>query len=319
MLASKNILVVPSQDPTIRAKLRRRRGGAGFALEAFEGLAVAGHFIGKKLESNAAAKAGVLCPVNHSHTATAEFFQDAIVRDCLANHEMRSPSVGSAMLRQQTGQVKRGRGEETELIPVPEAVEAAAELAIGERLGVVHAVLDRLERAEIGEDGFEVGVRHVAKMLPGHDVIERADATDLASADGLKKHFFVVMNDAGRIGREIGAGHLAPGAVKHQAAGKVETGEGLEEFISGRVTAAAIGEGVDEVVAALTDCLGLGGSLVDARVGLVEAQPGDGLTPHGGKHGASAKRSRSSLLSVSVGSIIMAPLTMVGKYIVGGW
>jgi hypothetical protein len=41
---------------------------------------------GKKLQSDGAVEIGVLGPVNHTHAARAEFLEDAVVRDGLADH-----------------------------------------------------------------------------------------------------------------------------------------------------------------------------------------------------------------------------------------
>ena len=63
----------------------QRGGGARFAAEAFERLRVFGQFIGEEFQRDEAAEVGVLSLVNHAHAATAEFFDDAVVRDGLAN------------------------------------------------------------------------------------------------------------------------------------------------------------------------------------------------------------------------------------------
>jgi len=63
--------------------------GAGFAAEAFEGLRVAGEFFGKKFEGDEAAEFRVFGFVDDSHAAAAEFFEDAVVRDSLADHWSR--------------------------------------------------------------------------------------------------------------------------------------------------------------------------------------------------------------------------------------
>src|SRR5260370_39587426 len=41
------------------------------------------------------------------------------------------------------------------------AVLLAAEFAVGGRLRIVNAMLDGLERAQVGEDGFEIVIAHV--------------------------------------------------------------------------------------------------------------------------------------------------------------
>ena len=67
----------------------QRGGGAGFALEAFEGWRIGGHAFGQKFESYAAAEIGVFGFVDHAHAATAKFFLDAIVGNSLSVHRVR--------------------------------------------------------------------------------------------------------------------------------------------------------------------------------------------------------------------------------------
>ena len=64
----------------------QRGSRARFAAEAFERLRILGHFIGQKLQSDETAQPGVFGLVNYAHAAAAEFFNDAIVRDVLADH-----------------------------------------------------------------------------------------------------------------------------------------------------------------------------------------------------------------------------------------
>ena len=64
----------------------QRRCGPGFALEARQRLRVPGHFIGQKLEGDEALEAAVFRLVDHAHAASANFFDDAVVRDGLADH-----------------------------------------------------------------------------------------------------------------------------------------------------------------------------------------------------------------------------------------
>ncbi len=54
-------------------------GGAGFAQEAFERLAVAGELFGQELESDEAAELGVFGLVDHTHATAAQLFQHAVV------------------------------------------------------------------------------------------------------------------------------------------------------------------------------------------------------------------------------------------------
>ena len=62
------------------------RGRFGFPLEAAEGLWVFGYVVGQEFERNKPAELHILSFVNHTHPATAEFLDDAIVRDALADH-----------------------------------------------------------------------------------------------------------------------------------------------------------------------------------------------------------------------------------------
>ncbi len=66
-----------------------RGGGAGFALEAFEGLRIASEIVGEKFERDEAAEAGVFGFVDDAHAAAAEFFDDAVMRDRLADQRRR--------------------------------------------------------------------------------------------------------------------------------------------------------------------------------------------------------------------------------------
>ena len=43
-------------------------------------------FIGEELERDKAAKLGVLSFIDHTHSAAAELFDDAVVRDDLVDH-----------------------------------------------------------------------------------------------------------------------------------------------------------------------------------------------------------------------------------------
>src|ERR1700756_3162537 len=70
------------------------RGGFGFATEAPEGLAVGRELFGKEFEGDEAVQTRVLRYVHHTHAATAEAFENAVVGDCCADEV-----AGSAMLR----------------------------------------------------------------------------------------------------------------------------------------------------------------------------------------------------------------------------
>ena len=77
-------------------------GGAGLAAETLEGLGIAGDFIGQEFEGDEALQAGVFRFVDDAHAATAELFDDAVVRDGLANHAEDARMAGRFILK--TGQ-----------------------------------------------------------------------------------------------------------------------------------------------------------------------------------------------------------------------
>jgi len=63
----------------------QRRSRSRLALKTSERVRVASDFIGQKLERDKAMETDVLRFVNHTHSATAQLFDDAIVRDGLAD------------------------------------------------------------------------------------------------------------------------------------------------------------------------------------------------------------------------------------------
>src|ERR1700730_11543863 len=63
-----------------------RRGCPSFTLKAGQSLGVSCHFIGKELERYKTLEATVLGLVDHAHTAPAELFNDAVMRDSLDDH-----------------------------------------------------------------------------------------------------------------------------------------------------------------------------------------------------------------------------------------
>src|SRR6266849_484158 len=65
-------------------------GGARLALETFERLRVACQLLRKEFHGDRAAEARVFGSKDHTHTAAADFFQDAIMRNGLAEHECGS-------------------------------------------------------------------------------------------------------------------------------------------------------------------------------------------------------------------------------------
>src|SRR5258708_39692484 len=80
------VLVVNFID---RADIRviESRGGLGFALKSAEGLRVFGYVVGEELESHKAIEFYILSLVDHAHAAAAEFLDNAVVRDDLADHQ----------------------------------------------------------------------------------------------------------------------------------------------------------------------------------------------------------------------------------------
>ncbi len=69
-------------------------GGASFALEAFQGLGIVGDVFGEEFQGYEAAEAGVFGFVDDAHATAAEFFDDAIVRNRLAEREGGSGMCG---------------------------------------------------------------------------------------------------------------------------------------------------------------------------------------------------------------------------------
>ena len=68
--------------------------GAGFAAEALQSLRVLGDVVGKEFQSNEPAEVGVFGFVDDAHAAAAEFLNDAVMGDGLADHEEDSLSGG---------------------------------------------------------------------------------------------------------------------------------------------------------------------------------------------------------------------------------
>src|ERR1700746_2587125 len=64
-----------------------RRSRARLPLKALQRLRVRGDVFRKKFEGDEAAKLDVLRLIDDTHTATAELFDDAVMRDGLADHE----------------------------------------------------------------------------------------------------------------------------------------------------------------------------------------------------------------------------------------
>src|SRR5271156_850700 len=67
----------------------KSRGRLGFALETAEGLPILGYLVGQEFQRYKAAELHILRFVNHAHTTGAEFFDDAVMRNGLANEWRR--------------------------------------------------------------------------------------------------------------------------------------------------------------------------------------------------------------------------------------
>src|SRR5580704_15221712 len=59
--------------------------GTCFPAKPFQSLRVLGYILGQKLQGNKAAKLSVLGLVDHTHAPTADLFDDAVMRDGLAD------------------------------------------------------------------------------------------------------------------------------------------------------------------------------------------------------------------------------------------
>ena len=80
-----------------------RGGRPGFPLKTFASLWILRQFFRKELQGHAAAEALVFRLVNHAHSAAAQFFDDAVMGNCLAQHV-------ATMLGRGWGQVNLGSG-----------------------------------------------------------------------------------------------------------------------------------------------------------------------------------------------------------------
>ena len=55
-------------------------------METGQGLRIAGHFLRQKLQRYEAAQSRIFRFVDNAHAPAAEFFDNAIMRNCLPNH-----------------------------------------------------------------------------------------------------------------------------------------------------------------------------------------------------------------------------------------
>jgi hypothetical protein len=79
----------------------QRRRGPCLATKTFERLRVPRHFIREKLKRDEAAQLGAFGFVNHAHAAPAKLFNNAVVRNGLADHSRDECFSGRFILRTQ--------------------------------------------------------------------------------------------------------------------------------------------------------------------------------------------------------------------------
>jgi len=70
-------------------RMIERRGRASFALETLQRLRVRCEFVREELQRHLAAEPDVLRPVDHAHSALADYSQDAVMGNSLAYHRQR--------------------------------------------------------------------------------------------------------------------------------------------------------------------------------------------------------------------------------------
>ncbi len=86
-----------------------RGGSTGLTAKALQRLRVLGHIVRQEFERDKTPKRGVLGLVHHAHSATAQLFYDAVVRDGLADHALTNNRVGP-MLGGNAAAVNEGKG-----------------------------------------------------------------------------------------------------------------------------------------------------------------------------------------------------------------
>src|SRR5262245_61894601 len=74
------------------------RGGLSFALETSQGVVIVDNFIGNELQRDKSAEDGVFRLVHHAHSAAAQLFQDAVVRNGLADKKLRVSHVAAMLV-----------------------------------------------------------------------------------------------------------------------------------------------------------------------------------------------------------------------------
>jgi hypothetical protein len=86
-------------------------GRLRLALEAGQSLRISGHFVRQELQRDEAVKASVFGFVHDTHAAPAKFFENAVVRNGLANHRPES-YVDETLEVNQSRQFVRSRYED---------------------------------------------------------------------------------------------------------------------------------------------------------------------------------------------------------------
>src|SRR5215469_5976835 len=112
------------------------------------------------------------------------------------------------------------------LILVAAAMHLAAESAIGGWFRVVDAMAHRLQSSGVGKNRCNVFVSHPAIDMPRHNLVQ-LPCTDKAGADRLSEGRLIVIGNPGSIGGNVRAGHAAPRSFQDEAAGKIQTRQGL--------------------------------------------------------------------------------------------
>src|ERR1700728_30070 len=97
-------LVLPNFVDGADVGMVQGRSGACFAAKTFQSLRNLRDIFRQKLEGDEAPKLGVLGLVNHTHAAAAQFLDNAVVRDGLADHG----GVSGCNVRGVTRQSQRG-------------------------------------------------------------------------------------------------------------------------------------------------------------------------------------------------------------------
>jgi hypothetical protein len=81
-----------------------------FSLEASQRLGVSGYFFGQELQRDKSVEGYVLGLVDHTHAATAQLLDDAVVRDGLVDHE-RGMELWKCNIKDAKKSSQRGHGK----------------------------------------------------------------------------------------------------------------------------------------------------------------------------------------------------------------